>query len=282
MPGRKGGKRGAGCGPVEGAKVWLEAQQLYSQLGDNDAARRCIANALECDPGNYDAHYQGAQCLLKQGMFDEAHSHVRWCLQRTPSNPALADMLREALKGRLDGQHRAAAKEDEPRDERPEPFVDIHCHLLPGLDDGAPAWDEALAMAEMAVADGIGTIVATPHQLGSHAKNSGEAIRAAAARFQQFLDRGGCPCGCFRGPTCGSSRTCREKFAAARFSPWPTAAATCCSNCPTTSMFPWSGCWPSWPRPDWSEFFLTRNAISASSTSRASCVRWSNEAACCR
>jgi protein-tyrosine phosphatase len=68
-----------------------------------------------------------------------------------------------------------------------EPFVDIHCHLLPGLDDGAADWAEALRMAEMAVADGIGTIVATPHQLGNHAKNSGDTIRAAADRFQQFL-----------------------------------------------------------------------------------------------
>jgi len=32
---------------------------------------------------------------------------------------------------------------------RPEPFVDIHCHVLPDLDDGASSWDEALAMAEM-------------------------------------------------------------------------------------------------------------------------------------
>jgi protein-tyrosine phosphatase len=69
-----------------------------------------------------------------------------------------------------------------------EPFVDIHCHLLPGLDDGAADWDAAAAMAEMAVADGIGTIVATPHQLGSNAKNSGEMIRAATGRFQEFLD----------------------------------------------------------------------------------------------
>lgn len=71
----------------------------------------------------------------------------------------------------------------------PMPFVDIHCHLLPGLDDGASDWDEAIAMAEMAVADGIATVVATPHQLGSHAKNSGSAIREAAARFQESLER---------------------------------------------------------------------------------------------
>jgi protein-tyrosine phosphatase len=71
---------------------------------------------------------------------------------------------------------------------QPETFVDIHCHLLPGLDDGAATLDHALAMAEMAVADGISTIIATPHQLGNHATNSGVTIRAATARFQQMLD----------------------------------------------------------------------------------------------
>jgi protein-tyrosine phosphatase len=70
-----------------------------------------------------------------------------------------------------------------------EPFVDIHCHLLPGLDDGAATLEEALAMAQMAVNDGVGTIVATPHQLGSHLKTSGETIREAALQFQQALDQ---------------------------------------------------------------------------------------------
>ncbi len=75
----------------------------------------------------------------------------------------------------------------------PEPFVDIHCHVLPCLDDGASSWDEALAMAEMAVADGIATIIATPHQLGNHAKNSGQTIRAATMEFQRFLEQRGVP-----------------------------------------------------------------------------------------
>ena len=43
-------------------------------------------------------------------------------------------------------------------------------------------------MAEMAVADGIETIVVTPHQLGSCTKNSGQIIRAATSRLQQLLD----------------------------------------------------------------------------------------------
>lgn len=42
-------------------------------------------------------------------------------------------------------------------------MVDIHCHILPGVDDGARTWEESLAMCEAAAADGIGTIVATPH-----------------------------------------------------------------------------------------------------------------------
>jgi protein-tyrosine phosphatase len=42
-------------------------------------------------------------------------------------------------------------------------MIDIHNHILPGIDDGADDLDEALAMARMAVADGIHTIVATPH-----------------------------------------------------------------------------------------------------------------------
>ena len=42
-------------------------------------------------------------------------------------------------------------------------MIDIHAHILPGLDDGAPDIDTALAMAEIAVESGVTTIVATPH-----------------------------------------------------------------------------------------------------------------------
>jgi protein-tyrosine phosphatase len=41
--------------------------------------------------------------------------------------------------------------------------IDIHSHILPGLDDGAATWEDSLEMARMAVADGIRTIVASPH-----------------------------------------------------------------------------------------------------------------------
>ena len=42
-------------------------------------------------------------------------------------------------------------------------MVDIHCHILPGVDDGAHSLEEACAMVEMAAADGITQVVATPH-----------------------------------------------------------------------------------------------------------------------
>jgi protein-tyrosine phosphatase len=42
-------------------------------------------------------------------------------------------------------------------------MVDIHCHILTGLDDGAPSLEVSLQMAETAIAEGITHIVATPH-----------------------------------------------------------------------------------------------------------------------
>ena len=42
-------------------------------------------------------------------------------------------------------------------------MIDTHCHILPGIDDGARTMDEAVEMARMAAADGVKVIVATPH-----------------------------------------------------------------------------------------------------------------------
>jgi len=42
-------------------------------------------------------------------------------------------------------------------------MVDIHCHVLPEIDDGATSLEESIAMCRVAAADGIKTIVATPH-----------------------------------------------------------------------------------------------------------------------
>jgi len=42
--------------------------------------------------------------------------------------------------------------------------IDLHTHILPGVDDGAETLEDALAMARVAHDDGISTIVATPHR----------------------------------------------------------------------------------------------------------------------
>ncbi|HZQ22447.1 MAG TPA: CpsB/CapC family capsule biosynthesis tyrosine phosphatase [Terriglobales bacterium] len=42
-------------------------------------------------------------------------------------------------------------------------MIDIHCHLLPGVDDGAKSWEIAREMCQIAATDGITHIVATPH-----------------------------------------------------------------------------------------------------------------------
>jgi protein-tyrosine phosphatase len=68
-----------------------------------------------------------------------------------------------------------------------ESFVDIHCHLLPGIDDGARDWDQSLAMARLAVDDGTTTIIATPHQLGNYSQNRGDEIRRLTAELQEQL-----------------------------------------------------------------------------------------------
>ena len=70
---------------------------------------------------------------------------------------------------------------------QPKAFIDIHCHLLPNMDDGPDDWQESLAMAKIAVDDGVSAIIATPHQSGNYPANTAVKIRAQLAQFQQLL-----------------------------------------------------------------------------------------------
>ena len=67
-------------------------------------------------------------------------------------------------------------------------MLDLHCHLLPGIDDGAVDLDMALDMARMAVADGIRTVACTPHIFPGMYENTASGIRAAIAGLQAELD----------------------------------------------------------------------------------------------
>jgi protein-tyrosine phosphatase len=46
--------------------------------------------------------------------------------------------------------------------------IDLHCHILPGIDDGAGELAESIAMARQAAGDGIQTVCATPHIRHDH------------------------------------------------------------------------------------------------------------------
>lgn len=65
-------------------------------------------------------------------------------------------------------------------------MFDIHCHLLPGLDDGAKTMEDSLAMAEDAIADGITHVVGTPHSSTEH-KFDFAKVTAARKTLQEAL-----------------------------------------------------------------------------------------------
>jgi len=75
-----------------------------------------------------------------------------------------------------------------------EVFTDVHCHCLPDLDDGPADRAEAVALCRALVADGIRTVVATPHQLGRYAgRYGGCRIRRAVAELSTTLAEAGVP-----------------------------------------------------------------------------------------
>ena len=68
--------------------------------------------------------------------------------------------------------------------------IDLHCHLLPGIDDGARDLEDAVAMAKQAHADGVEAICATPHIRADHS-----VVVAELARRQEvagLISRAGC------------------------------------------------------------------------------------------
>lgn len=70
--------------------------------------------------------------------------------------------------------------------------VDIHCHCLPGLDDGPETMVEALELSRALVEDGTTTVLATPHQLGRYdgRNESGEIRRKVGEMAAALKDEG--------------------------------------------------------------------------------------------
>jgi len=69
--------------------------------------------------------------------------------------------------------------------------IDLHCHLLPGIDDGAPNLQTSLMMARAAVAQGVKVVACTPHILPGVYHNRGPDIRSAIGRLQDAITQAG-------------------------------------------------------------------------------------------
>ena len=82
-------------------------------------------------------------------------------------------------------------------------MIDIHCHILPGIDDGPKHIDESLEMAKIASRDGITTIVATPHIKEPLYPSEDIGIKVAA--LNDLLTEKGIPLSVLQGADVSSS-----------------------------------------------------------------------------
>lgn len=67
-------------------------------------------------------------------------------------------------------------------------MIDLHTHILPGIDDGAKNLEMSLEMARMAVEDGTTVLACTPHIYPGLYMNTQEGIKAECAKLQKALD----------------------------------------------------------------------------------------------
>ncbi|MEC0282043.1 tyrosine-protein phosphatase [Terribacillus saccharophilus] len=67
-------------------------------------------------------------------------------------------------------------------------MIDIHCHILPGVDDGARTLEDSIEMAKAAAEQGIHTIVATPHHRNNQFDNYREDILTRVDELNRILE----------------------------------------------------------------------------------------------
>lgn len=71
-------------------------------------------------------------------------------------------------------------------------MIDIHCHLLPDIDDGPKTWEESLDMIRIACADGIRGAVTTPHWIqGTNWQPSPDTVRGMVDEFNERIKKEG-------------------------------------------------------------------------------------------
>lgn len=78
-------------------------------------------------------------------------------------------------------------------------MIDLHCHILPGIDDGAESIEASIAMAEKAIDQGITHILCTPHHNNGKYTNPKSSIISQVANLQEELDKRNLPLTLFEG-----------------------------------------------------------------------------------
>src|SRR5471030_251462 len=79
------------------------------------------------------------------------------------------------------------------------PMIDLHCHFLPGVDDGPEQLDVAIRLAEAAVANGISVSALTPHVHPRRYPNTRSSLQQTFSAFQQELVKRNIPLRLFLG-----------------------------------------------------------------------------------
>ncbi|WP_429369544.1 tyrosine-protein phosphatase [Paenibacillus sp. DS2015] len=70
-------------------------------------------------------------------------------------------------------------------------MIDIHTHILPGVDDGAQCWEDTLDLARAAVLEGITTMIATPHHAnGAYINRADEVVEHARHINERLVTEG--------------------------------------------------------------------------------------------
>ncbi|MCT3034575.1 tyrosine-protein phosphatase [Pediococcus parvulus] len=68
-------------------------------------------------------------------------------------------------------------------------MIDLHCHILPGVDDGSPDMETSLRLAQVAVDQGITHMLLTPHHMDGQYVNHKAAVVTKTEAFQEALDK---------------------------------------------------------------------------------------------
>lgn len=72
-------------------------------------------------------------------------------------------------------------------------YVDIHCHIMPGVDDGARDLEMALAMLKQEAKEGVETIILTPHQKPGHRCVTQSGMKKRIALLEEELKKDNIP-----------------------------------------------------------------------------------------